>query len=82
MELQAVKLSSRWSAANAYAYLPLVRYEQQPGAGLAVRKYVLARRGAIASDAQRNPGAALPPEACAEVNRMMVRLERRLAEMG
>jgi 4-hydroxy-tetrahydrodipicolinate synthase len=23
------------------AHLPLVRYEQQPGAGLAVRKYVL-----------------------------------------
>ncbi|WP_330696749.1 dihydrodipicolinate synthase family protein [Fontisubflavum oceani] len=27
------------------AYLPLARYEQQPGAGLAVRKYVLAKRG-------------------------------------
>jgi 4-hydroxy-tetrahydrodipicolinate synthase len=37
------------------AYLPLMRYEQQPGLGLAVRKYVLARRGAIASAAQRRP---------------------------
>ncbi|MFL5444958.1 MAG: dihydrodipicolinate synthase family protein, partial [Myxococcales bacterium] len=35
------------------AHLPLVRYEQQQGVGLAVRKYVLKRRGAIASDAQR-----------------------------
>lgn len=38
------------------AYLPLVRYEQQPGAGLAVRKHVLAKRGAIASPALRKPG--------------------------
>lgn len=64
------------------AHLPLVRYEQQPGAGLAVRKYVLAKRGAIASEAQRNPGPALPPEARAEVDRMITRLERRLADLG
>jgi 4-hydroxy-tetrahydrodipicolinate synthase len=31
------------------AYLPLVRYEQQPGVGLLARKYVLAKRGVIAS---------------------------------
>ena len=37
------------------AHLPLVRYEQQPGIGLAVRKYVLMRRGILASDAQRKP---------------------------
>lgn len=64
------------------AHLPLVRYEQQPGAGLAVRKYVLAKRGAIASEAQRAPGATLPPEARAEVDRMIARLERRLQELG
>ncbi|WP_075823312.1 dihydrodipicolinate synthase family protein, partial [Roseomonas sp. TAS13] len=40
------------------AHLPLLRYEQQQGVGLAVRKYVLMRRGFIASDAQRKPGAA------------------------
>ncbi|MFN7321094.1 MAG: dihydrodipicolinate synthase family protein, partial [Methylobacterium sp.] len=40
------------------AHLPLLRYEQQPGVGLAVRKYVLMRRGLLASDAQRKPGAA------------------------
>ena len=38
-------------------YLPLVRYEQQPGLGLAVRKYVLWRRGALASPTLRSPGA-------------------------
>lgn len=64
------------------AHLPLVRYEQQPGAGLAVRKYVLAKRGAIASEAQRNPGANLPAEARAEVDRMIARLEIRLKELG
>jgi 4-hydroxy-tetrahydrodipicolinate synthase len=35
------------------AHLPLIRYEQQPGPGLAVRKYVLMRRGIIASDTMR-----------------------------
>ncbi|QDG94382.1 dihydrodipicolinate synthase family protein (plasmid) [Rhizobium sp. NIBRBAC000502774] len=64
------------------AYLPLVRYEQQPGIGLAVRKYVLARRGAIASAAQRRPGAMLDALATAEVERLVTRLERRLKEFG
>ncbi|MGN6306456.1 MAG: dihydrodipicolinate synthase family protein [Mesorhizobium sp.] len=64
------------------AYLPLVRYEQQPGVGLAVRKHVLARRGAIAHTAQRNPGSALSPDAEAEVDRLIARQERRLKELG
>jgi 4-hydroxy-tetrahydrodipicolinate synthase len=41
------------------AHLPLLRYEQQPGIGLAVRKYVLMSRGILASDRQRKPGAIL-----------------------
>ncbi|MCA0943200.1 dihydrodipicolinate synthase family protein [Salipiger pacificus] len=64
------------------AYMPLVRYEQQPGVGLAVRKYVLAKRGAIASAAQRRPGAALPPAAVAEVERMLARQEAKLAALA
>lgn len=64
------------------AYLPLVRYEQQPGLGLAVRKYVLARRGAIASAAQRRPGGMLDALAAAEVDRLIARQERRLKEIG
>jgi len=86
MLAQVVSLAQAGDAERAQdlfdAHLPLVRYEQQPGAGLAVRKYVLARRGAIASEAQRAPGAALPPEARAEVDRMIARLERRLADLG
>ncbi|MFL5401143.1 MAG: dihydrodipicolinate synthase family protein, partial [Myxococcales bacterium] len=58
------------------AHLPLVRYEQQQGVGLAVRKYVLKRRGAIASDAQRKPATALTPAARAEVDFLLARLAR------
>jgi 4-hydroxy-tetrahydrodipicolinate synthase len=58
------------------AHLPLVRYEQQQGVGLAVRKYVLMRRGILASDAQRKPGAALSARARGEVDYLLSRLAR------
>lgn len=64
------------------AYLPLVRYEQQPGAGLGVRKYVLAKRGVIASAAQRNPAAPLPAVGIAEIERLIARQEKRLAQLA
>ena len=41
------------------AYLPLIRYEQQPGIGLAIRKEILHRRGVLASPMVRAPGARL-----------------------
>ncbi len=55
------------------AHLPLIRYEQQPGAGLAVRKYVLQKRGVIASSAQRKPGSNITPTARAEVDYLLAR---------
>ena len=58
------------------AHLPLIRYEQQPGAGLAVRKYVLQKRGIIASSAQRRPGAAITAAAKAEVDYLLSRVAR------
>ena len=58
------------------AHLPLLRYEQQPGVGLAVRKHVLQRRGLIASSAQRAPKAGLTPTARAEVEYLLGRLAR------
>lgn len=64
------------------AYLPLVRYEQQPGLGLAVRKYVLAKRGAIASPAQRRPGALLDAATAAEVDVMIERQTRKLEALN
>jgi 4-hydroxy-tetrahydrodipicolinate synthase len=56
------------------AHLPLLRYEQQPGIGLAVRKYVLMRRGLLTSDAQRKPGAELSATARSEVDYLLTRL--------
>ncbi len=64
------------------AYLPLVRYEQQVGIGLAIRKETLRRRGAIASAATRAPGPKLDADDHAELDRLLARLDRRLAEMG
>jgi 4-hydroxy-tetrahydrodipicolinate synthase len=58
------------------AHLPLLRYEQQPGLGLAVRKYVLMKRGFIASDVQRRPGSSLTSIAKAEVDYLLRRLGR------
>jgi len=59
------------------AHLPLIRYEQQPGPGLAVRKYVMMRRGIIASDTLRKPGAQLSPLARAEVDYLLSRVARK-----
>jgi 4-hydroxy-tetrahydrodipicolinate synthase len=69
------------------AHLPLIRYELQPGVGLAVRKYVLMRRGILASDAQRRPAAAMSARARDEVEYLLARLGRhdpraRLAPAG
>ncbi|TKT74336.1 dihydrodipicolinate synthase family protein [Aquamicrobium sp. LC103] len=64
------------------AYLPLVRYEQQPGLGLAVRKHTLHKRGAITSPAQRRPGAPLAPKAVADVDRLIARQESKLKDLG
>jgi 4-hydroxy-tetrahydrodipicolinate synthase len=58
------------------AHLPLLRYEQQPGVGLGVRKHVMQRRGLIASSAQRAPKAALTAAARDEVEYLLARLAR------
>lgn len=58
------------------AHLPLIRYEQQLGIGLAVRKHVLKRRGVIASDAQRKPAQMLTATAKAEVDYLLARVAR------
>jgi len=64
------------------AYLPLARYEQQPGIGLAVRKHLLAERGVIASAAVRKPGPKLSAADIADIGRLVRRQARRLAEIG
>ena len=62
------------------AYLPLARYEQQPGLGLAVRKYTLAKRGAIATPTLRRPGPKLSASDIADIDMLSARLARRLKE--
>lgn len=64
------------------AYLPLVRYEQQPGWGLPARKEVLRRRGAIASSRTRHPAPSLGAEGLAELDRLVSRVHRRLGEVA
>jgi 4-hydroxy-tetrahydrodipicolinate synthase len=58
------------------AHLPLLRYEQQPGVGLAARKYLLMRRGLLASAAMRAPAPALSATARAEIEHLLQRLAR------
>lgn len=85
MMVEVCRLSNRGETDKARdlfdAYLPLMRYEQQPALGLAVRKYVLAKRGVIAHAAQRKPGANLSPLAAKEVDILMDRLEKRLSAL-
>ena len=49
-------------------YLPLIRYEAQPGIGLALRKELLRRRGAIRTSVLRPPAQPLDPETLAELD--------------
>jgi len=53
MLVQVVELFQAGEAARAEdlfdSYLPLIRHEQQPGVGLAIRKETLCRRGLLAS---------------------------------
>jgi 4-hydroxy-tetrahydrodipicolinate synthase len=80
MLIDVVRLSKQGRRDDAHdlfdAHLPLARYEQQQGVGLAVRKYVLMRRGILACDAQRKPATALTEAAKAEVDYLLARLSR------
>jgi 4-hydroxy-tetrahydrodipicolinate synthase len=78
MLVDVVKLSHTGQREAAHdlfdAHLPLMRYEQQQGVGLAVRKYVLEKRGAIAHDFQRAPGTSITVGAKSEVDYLLSRL--------
>ena len=78
MLCDVVRLSQEGRREEAHdlfdAHLPLLRYEQQPGVGLAVRKYLLMRRGLLSCDAQRKPAATLSTLAKAEVEHLLRRL--------
>lgn len=63
------------------AFLPIIRLEQQPGAGLAIRKEILRRRGALKCNAPRTPGPKISALDLDEITRLTTRLERRLQEL-
>ena len=81
MLVDVVRLSAEGRREEAHdlfdAHLPLVRYEQQQGVGLAVRKYILMKRGILASDAQRTPATQLSATGRAEVDYLLSRLAKR-----
>jgi 4-hydroxy-tetrahydrodipicolinate synthase len=81
MLVDVVRLSAAGKRDEAHdlfdAHLPLIRYEQQAGVGLAVRKYVMMRRGIIASERLRKPAAALTAAARGEVDYLLARLARK-----
>ena len=80
MLVDVVRLSKEGKRDEAHdlfdAHLPLIRYEQQPGPGLAVRKYVMMKRGILSHDTLRKPGATLSAVARAEVDYLLARIAR------
>jgi 4-hydroxy-tetrahydrodipicolinate synthase len=80
MLCDVVRLSAAGQREEAHdmfdAHLPLLRYEQQPGVGLSVRKYILMRRGLIRCEAQRRPAAPFTDKARAEVDHLLARLAK------
>ena len=80
MLCDVVRLSAAGQREEAHdlfdAHLPLLRYEQQPGIGLAVRKYLLMRRGLLGSAAMRAPVSVMSAAAQAEVEHLLARLAR------
>ncbi|MCS0495773.1 dihydrodipicolinate synthase family protein [Ancylobacter sp. MQZ15Z-1] len=61
-------------------YLPILRHEQQLGFGLAVRKEILRRRGAIACSATRHPGPKMTARDHQELDELMARLDAKLGK--
>ena len=63
-------------------FLPLVRHEQQPGIGLAIRKEIFRRRGLIDCARVRAPGPVMDADDHTELTRLLNRLARRLQAAG
>jgi 4-hydroxy-tetrahydrodipicolinate synthase len=80
MLADVVRLSQAGQREEAHdlfdAHLPLLRYEQQPGVGLSVRKYILMKRGLMTSAAQRKPAAPFTKLAQQEVDHLLKRLAK------
>jgi 4-hydroxy-tetrahydrodipicolinate synthase len=60
-----------------YRTVPLMRFEFQEGIGMAIRKEVLHRRGALASPATRTPAAPLDQTTREALDRVMAWVDTR-----
>ena len=58
-----------------YRYCPLIRFENQPGIGLSLRKHVYKMRGAIRSAQPRSPYTPLDAETLADLDDLLTRLD-------
>lgn len=58
-----------------YRHLPLIRFENQPGINLPLRKHVYRRRGAMASERARSPVAPLDGGTKQELDRILRHLD-------
>ena len=61
-----------------YRAVPLMRFEFQEGIGMAIRKEVLHRRGALASPATRAPGASLDEPTRQALERVLLWVQTQL----
>ncbi|MEV0616443.1 dihydrodipicolinate synthase family protein [Nonomuraea sp. NPDC050404] len=62
-------------------YLPLLRYEAMGSFGIAARKEVMRRRGAIRHATVRTPGPRLTPTDLAEIDRLVAQVDRSVADL-
>ena len=70
------------AAERFYEAVPLMRFEFQEGIGMAIRKEVLHRRGALASPATRPPAAALDRQTRDALDRVMAWTDAARARAG
>ena len=77
-----VAVVSRWdagdrdgAAAEFYRYAPVMRFEFQEGIGMAIRKEMLRRRGAIAHTGIRAPAALLDRATEEALDRILAHFE-------
>ena len=73
-----VETVSKWNAGRHdeaadffYRHVPLMRFEFQPGIGMAIRKEILKRRGALSHAGIRAPGAELDEPTKASLDRVL-----------
>jgi 4-hydroxy-tetrahydrodipicolinate synthase len=59
------------SAELFYRKVPLMRFEFQETIGMAIRKEILRRRGAVSNPGIRPPGGVLDPATIAALDRVM-----------